>query len=85
MFRLLLAAVWLLGLAAPASATDAVTQPARKAVFTPEVHAWARVHSAAPLALRMPLAARVRRVRVSPGQAVAAGADLPAGAPLSVR
>ena len=76
MFRLLLAAVWFFLLTGPASATDAVTQPAREAVFTPEVHAWARVHSAAPLALRMPLAARVRRVLVSPGQAVAAGAPL---------
>ena len=79
-FRLLLAAVFaavcLLGLAAPASAADAVTQPVRLAAFKPEVHAWARVESAAPLVLRMPLAARIQRLLVSPGQAVGAGAPL---------
>lgn len=76
MFRLLLAAAWLLGLASPAFATDAVTLPAREAVFKPEVHAWARVHSVAQMALRMPLAARLQRVLVSPGQVVGVGAPL---------
>lgn len=53
-----------------------VTVPARAVNYQPESRAWARVESTAPLVLHAATAARIVRLRVAPGQAVAAGQPL---------
>ncbi|MDE1895106.1 MAG: biotin/lipoyl-binding protein [Xanthomonadaceae bacterium] len=62
----------LLALATPVMAGP-VTLPARAVNYRPENRAWAGVEATAPLVLRAATAARIVRVRVTPGQAVAAG------------
>jgi len=68
-------ALLLAALVTPAVAAP-VTLPARAVHYRPEVHAWARVESLAPLVLRAAVAAQVATVRVVPGQMVAAGQPL---------
>ncbi|MGH8124821.1 MAG: efflux RND transporter periplasmic adaptor subunit [Rhodanobacteraceae bacterium] len=53
-----------------------VTLPARAVQYRPEVHAWAQVQALAPLLLSTPVAARVAKVLVVPGQTVKAGEPL---------
>ncbi len=60
----------------PPALAGVVTLPARAVDYQPEVHAWARVETLAPLTLRMPLAARVAALNARPGETVAAGAPL---------
>jgi multidrug efflux pump subunit AcrA (membrane-fusion protein) len=62
-------------LTTPATAAP-VTLPARAVQYRPEVHAWARVESLAPLVLHTVVAARVATVRVVPGQTVTVGESL---------
>lgn len=61
---------------ASSARADVVTVPARLVDFRPQIHAWARVESVAPLELRAPIAARVARVTVVQGQAVTPGTPL---------
>lgn len=70
-WRALLLAV----LATPAMAAP-VTVPARAVSYRPEVRGWAQVEPIAPLVLHAPVASRVAKVLVTPGQAVGAGAPL---------
>jgi len=53
-----------------------VTLPARAVNYQAESRAWASVESTAPLVLHAATAARIVRLRVAPGQAVAAGQAL---------
>ncbi|HEU0196384.1 MAG TPA: biotin/lipoyl-binding protein, partial [Nevskiaceae bacterium] len=60
----------------PALAAAPVTLPARAVQYRPALRAWARVAPLAPLTLSTPIAARVAKVLVVPGEAVRAGQPL---------
>ncbi len=68
-------ALFLAILATPATAAS-VTVPARAVNYRPEVHGWAQVESLAPLELHAPVASRVTKVLVTPGQTVDPGQPL---------